>query len=93
MQFDYLLCEKAFPSAHLKSSPIQAVILEGPSPAPLCAFVYMCVFIFDHIFACSHSAALIIVGETQKSSQSNIQSNFGIDKDHFLFSFAAVEEE
>lgn len=44
VQFDYMLCEKAFPSVHLKSSPLQAVILEVPS-------ALVCVFIFDHIFA------------------------------------------
>lgn len=93
VQFDYMLCEKEFCSVHLKSSPPQAVIVEVSSPAPLCVFVCTCVFIFDHIFAYSHSAALTIIGETRKSSQSNIQPNFGTDKDHFLFPFAAIGEE
>lgn len=91
-QFDYMLCEKAFPSVHLKSSPLYAVILEVPPPACLHAFVHVCVFSFDHIFACSHSSALTTAGETHKSSP----SNFGIvepDKDNFLFSFAATGEE
>lgn len=52
----------------------------------------ICVFSLDHIFACSHSSAFTVAGETHKSSR----SNFGIvepDKDNFLFSFAAIGEE
>lgn len=62
-----MLCEKAFPSGYFNSNPFGTVILEVPPVVHLC--VCLCVFSLDHCFACSHSSALSIAGETSRSSQ------------------------